>query len=281
LPLSFVRSWSKMYGCRTESTRQPHCYHQFVPTPELLALIAVFFATSLISVVTGSTSLITVPVMIQFGIEPHVAVATNMMALIFMSVGGSLPFARKGVLPSARLPGLIVVTVLGSALGAFVLLAIPKGGLELVIAVAMIGVACFTLIRHDAGATAAEGVSQTREIGGYAAAFLLAIYGGFFSGGYVTLLTTAFVFLFGMTFLQSVAITKVVNVFSSAVAVLIFAWRGAVDYKLGTILGIAMFLGAMIGAHTTMKISPVWLRRSFIAVVLGLAVKMLFNFVQS
>jgi len=260
---------------------EARCYHQFVPTSKLLVLIAIFFATSLIGVVTGATSLITVPVMIQFGIEPHVAVATNMMALIFMSVGGSLPFARKGILPRARLPGLIIVTVLGSALGAFVLLAIPKGALELVIAVAMIGVAVFTLIRHDTGVTAMEGASQMRQVGGYAAAFVLAIYGGFFSGGYVTLLTTAFVFLFGMTLLQSIAITKVVNVFSSTVAVLIFAWRGAVDYKLGAILGIAMFLGAMIGAHTTLKISPVWLRRIFVAVVLGLAVKMLFNVLWS
>lgn len=251
-----------------------------MPTPKLLILIAVFFATSLISVVTGSTSLITVPVMIQFGIEPHVAVATNMLALVFMSIGGSLPFARKGALSRDRLPGLIAVTIIGSTLGAFVLLAIPKGTLELVIAVAMIGVAVFTVVRRDEAA-AGEFVSRKREAIGYAATFLLAVYGGFFSGGYVTLLTVAFVSLFGMTFLQSVATTKVVNVFSSAVAVLIFALRGAVDFKLGAILGIGMFLGAMIGGHTTLKISPVWLRRVFIVVVIGLALKMLFNFVKS
>jgi len=86
----------------------------------MLLLISVFFLTSLISVVTGSTSLITVPVMIRFGIEPHVAVATNMMALVFMSIGGSLPFARKGVIHRDRLPWLIAVTVCGSALGALV-----------------------------------------------------------------------------------------------------------------------------------------------------------------
>jgi uncharacterized membrane protein YfcA len=218
--------------------------------------------------------------MIQFGIEPHVAVATNMLALVFMSIGGSLPFARKGVLSRERLPGLIGVTIIGSALGALVLLAIPKGTLELIIAVAMMGVAMFMLIRRDVG-TAEDSVPRKMEAIGYAATFLLAIYGGFFSGGYVTLLTVAFVSLFGMTFLQSVATTKVVNVFSSAVAVLIFAWRGAVDFKLGAILGITMFLGAMIGGHATLRISPVWLRRIFIAVVIGLAVKMLFTFVKS
>jgi uncharacterized membrane protein YfcA len=62
---------------------------------KLSGLIAVFFFTSVVSVVTGSTSLITVPVMIALGIEAHIAVATNMLALIFMSAGGSLPFVVR------------------------------------------------------------------------------------------------------------------------------------------------------------------------------------------
>jgi uncharacterized protein len=37
-----------------------------VPASKLLILVTIFFLTSLISVVTGSTSLITVPVMIDF-----------------------------------------------------------------------------------------------------------------------------------------------------------------------------------------------------------------------
>jgi uncharacterized protein len=44
-------------------------------------LMCVFFATSCVSVITGSTPLITVPVMFQFGIESRTAVATNMFAL--------------------------------------------------------------------------------------------------------------------------------------------------------------------------------------------------------
>jgi uncharacterized membrane protein YfcA len=74
------------------------CYDTHVSTAKLLILIAVFFFTSVLSVVTGSTSLITVPVMIGLGIEAHVAIATNMLALTFMSVGGSLPFMGRGVL---------------------------------------------------------------------------------------------------------------------------------------------------------------------------------------
>jgi hypothetical protein len=92
-----------------------------VPGAKLSVLIAVFFFTSVISVVTGSAPLITVPVMIALGIEAHVAVATNMLALTFMSVGGSLPFIGKGFLGRSRLLPSIVLTIIGSGLGASLL----------------------------------------------------------------------------------------------------------------------------------------------------------------
>jgi uncharacterized membrane protein YfcA len=246
-----------------------------VPASKLAILVAVFFVTSAISVVTGSTSLITVPVMIAFGIEPHVAVATNMMALVFMSAGGSLPFARKGVIERRLLPLSIVLTLVGSALGALLLLHIPVPALQLTIAISMLAVAVFSLLRRDSGERE-HTVSNRRQAVGYVATFILAVYGGFFSGGYVTMLTAVFVFLFGLTFLQSVATTKVINIFSSVVATAIFASQGVVDYKLGSILGVTMFLGAVIGGFAATRISGVLLRRIFLIAVFGLAAKMLF-----
>jgi uncharacterized membrane protein YfcA len=48
-----------------------------------------------------------------------------------------------------------------------------------------------------------------------------------------------------------------------------------VDLKLGIILGVFMFLGALLGVRITLLLSTAWLRRIFIEAVLGLAVKML------
>jgi hypothetical protein len=123
-----------------------------------------------------------------------------MLALIFMSVGGSLPFVGKGVLSRRRLVPSIALTILGSGLGAFLLLSVPLKALQITIAVAMIGVAIFSLLSKNFGQAGHEPpASNVAVIVGYAVTFLLAIYGGFFSGGYVTMLTAAFVLLFGMT----------------------------------------------------------------------------------
>ncbi len=177
-------------------------------------LAVIFFVTAVIGVVTGGTSLITVPVMMQCGIDAHVAVATNMLALIFLSLGGTVPFIQGQVIPRKRLPALTGLTLAGSFLGAFLLLAVPSKDMPIVVASAMLVVLIFSLIKRDMGLSKApDSSSRSLEITGYIVTFALGVYGGFFSGGYVALLTVAYLFFFRMTFTEAVAITKVLNVF--------------------------------------------------------------------
>lgn len=244
-----------------------------VPESKVIALVVVFFLTALVSVVTGSTSLITVPALIAAGIEPHVSVATNMLALVFLSVGGSLSFRGKGIMARRILPAGILLTALGSAIGAFLLLDIPPRMLELVIGTAMIVVPILSFVRRDNGSSQVP-VSETRQIAGYGLTFALAVYGGLFSGGYVTMLTAVFVFCFGLSFLQSVATTKVLNAASSLIAVVIFARHGLVDYRLGVVLGLAMFMGSVLGGKLALRMPAVWLRRVFLVAVIAFAVTM-------
>jgi uncharacterized protein len=212
--------------------------------PELLVLVVAFFATSVISVVTGSTSLITVPVMIQCGIEPHVAVAANMLALIFLSAGGLAPLWKSQSLPSSRLLPTSVLTVLGSVAGALILTSVPVTSLRSVIAAMMIAIALFSLVRRDLGLATCQPVPSERKTTiGYILTFALAVYGGFFSGGYVTLLTAVFTIWLGMTFIESIAATKLMNVFSSLVATVAFGWRGVLDFNSGCCLESRLFSG--------------------------------------
>jgi len=243
---------------------------------ELTALVVLFFLTSVVGVVTGSNSLITVPAMFLFGIDPRIAVATNMFSLTFMAVGGTLPFLGKGTIERKRLPALISLTILGSITGALLLLVIPTRALPLIISTSMIAVALFTIMKRDAGVVRVTGESSLAvAIVAYSLTFALGVYGGFFSGGYVTMLTALFVALLGMTFVEAVSTTKLVNVFSSLVATVVFMARGLVDYKLGIILGVAMFAGAFVGARISLKLNNIWIRRVFLWTVVLLGLKIL------
>ncbi|MBE9221389.1 sulfite exporter TauE/SafE family protein [Cyanobacterium stanieri LEGE 03274] len=247
---------------------------------ELIFLVAIFFLTSVIGVVTGSNSLITVPVMLEFDINPARAIATNMFALIFMSIGGTIPFLKSDVLKRPDLSLLSVLTVIGSILGALLVIIIPADTMPLLISIFMIAVTVFSVTNKNKGLEKQEKPSPTALKIGYGLTFGLGIYGGFFSGGYVTTLTATFIGFLNMTFIEAVAITKVLNIFSSIIATLIFMTQGLVDYQLGIILGITMFFGAIIGAKVTMKMSNLWLRRIFLVVVVFLAVRNLWQWIS-
>jgi len=150
--------------------------------------------------------------------------------------------------------------------------------MPVIVSVSMIVVTIFTLIKRDAGVAKTEIVSEKARNIAFILTFLLGIYGGLYSGGYVTLLTASYVAFFGMTFSESVASTKLINVFSSSIASAIFMWQGLVDYRLGAILGATMFVAAYIGAKTVTRLNDVWLKRIFLFTVLLLAVKTIFDF---
>lgn len=242
-----------------------------------LALLSVIFLVSgAVCVVTGSTSLITVPAMLELHIEPRTALATNMFALTFMSLGAALPFRGSGAIDRRRLPRLTGLTLVGSVLGALLLLAVPTRSVSIIVPVAMIAVAIFSSVyRKSALSDLPMALEPRSEWFGYALTFVLGIYGGFFSGGYVTVLTAVFVGIFRTSFREAIATTKVLNVYSSAIATVVFICKGLVDYKLGIVLAVTMFIGASLGARFVMKIAEVWLRRIFLAAVWILGLKAL------
>jgi uncharacterized membrane protein YfcA len=202
-----------------------------------------------------------------------------MFGLTFMNVGATIPFLRSGIIDRRKVTPLVFITLLASALGALLVLWITPANIKLLVSVAMIVVTIFTLVKRDAGIAGAAKISTGATVLTYVLTFALGVYGGLYSGGYVTMLTAALVAFFGMTFTESVASTKLINIFSSAIATLIFMWQGLVDYRLGAVLAVTMFAGAYIGAHTVTKLSDVWLKRIFIGAVLILAVKTLADFV--
>ncbi|BAY66169.1 hypothetical protein NIES22_62820 [Calothrix brevissima NIES-22] len=239
---------------------------------QIILLAGIFFSASIVSVIAGSTSLITVPVMLEFGVEPRTAIATNMFALTLMSIGGTLPFIGKKVINPQRLPLLTLLTIVGSCLGALLVLILPSKSMPLIISPSMIIVAILSVINRHAGVTPSTAIPpRIAEIAGYVVTFILGIYGGFFSGGYVTLLTAAYIMLFRMSFVEAIATTKFINIFSSLIATIIFLQQGIVDYNLGIILGTTMFIGGIIGGSLTLKLSNVWLQRIYLTVIAILA----------
>jgi hypothetical protein len=247
---------------------------------DIIFLVLIFFVTSFVGVVTGSNSLIAVPAMFQLGVPAKTAVATNMFALVFMSVGGTIPFLRKGTIPFTKISPLLGITAVSSAIGAALVGLITDQSLKLIVSIAMIAVAIFILVKRNAGVQKPDHLSRRSLIVTFVLTFLLGVYGGLYSGGYTTILTTVLIAFLGLTFMEAVASTKLINVVSSLIATAVFVWQGLVDYTLGFILGITMFVAAYLGAHYATKLNDTWLKRIFLTTVFILAIKTIFDFLR-
>ena len=243
----------------------------------ILTACLISFVVGIISVSAGGTSLITVPVLIWLGMTTKNAIATNMFALIFLSISGALGFRSRIKSSHYKMAVLFsILTICGSLIGANLVLAINEDILKRTIAIMMCVIAASLIFKRDLGVkqTTAQ-MSKFRFLAAALAVFALGIYGGFFSGGYVTLLSYVLILSFGLNFLQAASITKIFNIFSSSIACAFFYYHGLINFSVGIPLAVSMFLGAFLGAKLAIAKGNLWIRNLFIAVVIVLAIKLL------
>ena len=243
----------------------------------ILIACLISFIVSAVSVSIGGTSLITVPVLICLGMVSKNAVATNMFALIFLSVSGAIGF-RKQIKPTHyKMVGIFsILTILGSSLGANLILAIDKDVVKRVIAIIICIIAGSFLFKRDLGIQERERkTSKVKFVTAAILVFILGIYGGFFSGGYVTLLSYVLIWTIGLNFLQTAFITKIFNIFSSLVACTFFYYHGLINFSVGIPLAFSMFLGAYLGVKLAIVKGNLWIRNLFIILAIVLAIKLI------
>jgi len=236
------------------------------------------FLVSIISVVVGGTSLITVPLLISLGLTSRGAIATNKFALIFLSLSGAINFRREVKIDT---PGLIIyfliLTIIGSIIGANLVIALSDVVLKKIIGSIMIVILFITLSSKELGVIERKiNISWKNLAVGSLIVLPLSVYSGFFSGGYVTILSYSLILIYGFSFLQVATITKILNIFSSIVACIVFAANHLIIYSIAIPLAISMCLGAFIGVKLSLKKGNIWVKRIFSIFVVILAIKLFF-----
>ncbi|UCC38773.1 MAG: sulfite exporter TauE/SafE family protein [Candidatus Aminicenantes bacterium] len=243
----------------------------------ILLVCCLSFIVSIFSISVGGTSLITVPVLISLGMISKNAVATNMFALIFLSMSGAIGFRKEIRIPDHKIIAFLsILTIIGSLIGASLISAIEKNILKKVIAIIICIITCTFLFKKDSGVqTRNEKISKIKLGWGALIIFILGIYGGFFSGGYVTILSYVLILTFGLNFLQVAFITKILNIFSSLMACAFFYYHDLIDFSIGIPLAFSMSSGAFLGTKLALAKGNLWIRNIFIIAVILLAIKLL------
>jgi len=248
---------------------------------EIVLVIGAGFLAGVINTLAGSGSLVTLPLLIFFGLPAHVANGTNRVG-VFLQGLIALGTMRSRADLEVRSGGWIVgITLVGALAGAWVAVDVPERFMD----GAIMGLMAFMLVvllvkpkrwlqvgmpRPDAHRKPLNWL------------FFLAIgfYGGFIQAGVGVFLLAALVLRAGYNLVHANVI-KLLVVFAFSLPVLaIFVWNGQVAWRYGLLLAAGQAVGAWVAARfaTGNPHAETWIRRLLIAVVLASLIKFAVSF---
>jgi uncharacterized membrane protein YfcA len=226
--------------------------------------------------IAGGGGLISLPVLLSFGLDPQHALGTNKLQATFGSSSASWHYARAGAIdPKDCLRG-FVLTLIGAALGALAVQRVDPSFLRRAIPVLLIAVAIYTLMKPRLGA---EELHPRMRRGGFDLLFglTLGFYDGFFGPGTGTFWTMAFMLGLGFNMTRATGYAKAMNFASNFSSLGFFLLGRNAVFAAGLTMGVGQLLGAMIGANMVIRRGTRFIRPVFISVVIALTLKLLYD----
>lgn len=245
---------------------------------ELLWLLGAAFAAGALNAVAGGGSFLTLPALVWTGVPPVVANATGTVALLpgyVASVWGQRQDVQAP--PSLGLQAVALLSLLGGALGAALLLLTPNATFARIVPwLLLVATALFAF-----GPRLRQWALCTTGMGGYASRWrvgvgllVVGVYGGYFNGGLGILLLAFWSLCGAMSLHQMNALKNLVSALLAAIAVAVYAAGGVVQWPQALLMMLAATAGGYAGARLARRIPPSWLRAGI--VLTGLVMAALF-----
>lgn len=242
----------------------------------IIMLLAGFFG-GFIGAQVGSGAMITLPALLFLGLEPALAIGTNILSAWLINVTAAARYWKSKKLDLRRVIPLSVIAFGGSIIGSQITLAIDKDILSKMVAFLFLALIFLFFVRPRASLRTKKITKKTLIIA-CVLAFFLGIYGGFFSVGVTTFFIFLFIFFFSKDLLQAVASAVFVAAVFLVGAVLVFVLEDNIDYSLAVPLAASSIVGAYIGANTALEFGNKWLKFFLVAMIIALVVKLLFDY---
>jgi len=226
--------------------------------------------------IAGGGGLITVPVLLSFSIGPQETLGTNKLQATFGSGSAAWHYAAGKAVPLRDCVRGFMFCLAGAACGALAVQQLHPSFLRKAIPVLLIAVAVYTLMRPELGA---KDLHPRIPRGWFDMIFGLVIgfYDGFFGPGTGTFWAMAFMLGLGFNMARATGYTKVMNFASNLSSLAFFLAGGKVYFVAGFVMGVGQLAGARTGSLMVIARGTGFIRPIFIAVVLILSAKLLYD----
>lgn len=241
----------------------------------LLALMGAGMLAGFVDAIAGGGGMVALPALLSAGVPPVAALATNKMQSVVGTGIAAITYWRRGYVELGRLWPAVVLTVIGSLLGALAVSRMDTGLLDIAVPVALIAIACYFLFApnlSDIDRAARLRFGLFVPVMGLVVGF----YDGIFGPGTGSFFAIGFVMLFGFGLTRAAGNTKVLNFASNLAALAIFIPAGEVVWIAALVMAAGQFVGGYVGARTGIRFGARLIRPLVVGVSILLALRLLF-----
>jgi uncharacterized membrane protein YfcA len=215
----------------------------------LLLGLAAGLACGFLNTAASSGSAVSLPILMLIGLDPTSANATNRIPVLIGAISASLSFHAKMVLPWPMAAKVAAPATVGSLAGAGLAELLPSRQLGLVITAAVL--LALVLLFSKLKQAIEQASTDTHRYGWREVAtfFGIGVWLGFIVLDGATYLLLALTLSVGLHLVPANAIKSAVLVPTTLVAMIVFAWKGDIDWTVGAIMGAGSIVGAWLGAR--------------------------------
>lgn len=242
-----------------------------------LLLVLVGFVVGFINTVAGGGSLISLAVLIFFGMPPSVANGTNRIAVFIQSILGVTGFKSKGVSTFPFNIYLGISAMLGSIVGANIAVDVSGATFNKILAVVMMVVLLIIIFKPKLKtADIQERITGKYLWVGIIAFFFFGIYGGFINAGLGFIVILFLHFANHMTLVRANATKVAVVLIYTFSSLAVFIYHDKVIWKIGLILAIGNGTGAWLASRVSVARGDGFIKKFLMLMIIVMAVKLWF-----
>lgn len=236
---------------------------------EIVLLIISGVMVGFINTLAGGGSIISLSVLIFFGLPATVANGTNRIAISLQTLIATGSFKQQKVLDHKKGLILAIPAVIGSILGAKIAADINEVIFERAMAVIIIIMLFFILYKPQRWLIGKEDLIREKiKVWQVILFFFIGVYGGFIHIGVGYLLLGGIVLGVGYDLVKANAIKVLIVLLYTPFALFVFIINGQVDYKLGFILAIGNVIGAFVASRMAVSWGANFVRWVMVVIVL-------------
>lgn len=247
---------------------------------QAVAIIAAGLVAGTINTIVGSGTLVTFPTLLFFGYAPVSANISNSLGLVAGGFSGAWGYRHELGQVRSTLLALLPASLVGSVIGASLLLVLPESAFETIVPV-LIALALVLVVTGPRLNRWAAGHHTDRLTRGRWVALLLGVvgtgvYGGYFGAAQGVLLIGLLGVLLPYGLQQLNGLKNVCTLVANLVAALVFLVvdPGQIDWLVVLLIAIGSLAGGFVGAKVGRAMPP-WLLRTVIVVIGTVAIVVL------